>query len=79
MDAPVFGIRRADIKNKFSLPSNLKMANFTDLKSTQVESQGGSGINEYVTRLFDQSLTWKDLEWLIRLGILKMFLKLNNS
>jgi (S)-2-hydroxy-acid oxidase len=27
-------------------------------------SEGGSGINEYVASLFDQSLTWDDLRWL---------------
>ena len=28
IDAPYFGIRRDDIRNKFQLPSHLKMANF---------------------------------------------------
>lgn len=29
VDAPVFGIRRDDVRNKFSLPSDLKLSNFT--------------------------------------------------
>lgn len=29
VDAPAFGIRRADIRNKFTLPSHLRLANFT--------------------------------------------------
>ena len=28
IDAPFFGIRRDDIRNKFQLPAHLKMANF---------------------------------------------------
>ena len=28
IDAPYFGIRRDDIRNKFQLPAHLKMANF---------------------------------------------------
>ena len=39
------------------------------------ESEGGSGINEYVSSLFDQSLTWKDLEWLKSITHLPILVK----
>lgn len=65
VDAPVFGLRRADARNKFSLAPHLTMANFTGVKASGVKSEGGSGINEYVNKMFDKSLTWKDLEWLV--------------
>lgn len=62
VDAPLFGLRRADKRNKFTLPNHLNMANFFDV----VESHGGSGINEYVAKQFDPSVTWKDVKWLMK-------------
>lgn len=61
VDAPLFGLRRADQRNKFTLPSHLNMANFSDV----VISEGGSGINEYVAKQFDPSVTWADVKWLM--------------
>lgn len=37
VDAPLFGLRRADLRNKFSMPSHLTLANFHDI----VSSMGG--------------------------------------
>lgn len=62
VDAPLFGLRRADLRNKFTLPPHLTMANFSDA----VKSEGGSGINEYVAKQFDQSITWDDVKWLMK-------------
>lgn len=62
IDAPVFGLRRADLRNKFTLPSHLTLANFSDA----VISEGGSGINEYVMKQFDMSISWSDVKWLIK-------------
>lgn len=62
IDAPVFGLRRADKRNKFTLPTHLTLANFSD----SVISEGGSGINEYVTKQFDMTVTWNDVVWLIK-------------
>lgn len=62
VDAPLFGLRRADLRNKFTLPAHLNMANFSDV----VVSEGGSGINEYVAKQFDPSITWDDVEWLMK-------------
>lgn len=63
----MFGVRHADVKNKFKLPPHLKMANFQGEKATKInEAESGSGLSEYVNSLFDQSLTWKDIKWLKR-------------
>ncbi|XP_049887557.1 uncharacterized protein LOC126381968 [Pectinophora gossypiella] len=65
VDTPLFGLRRADVRNKFTLPSHLKLANFEGHLSTKIHATGnGSGLNEYVNNLFDKSLTWKDIKWL---------------
>ena len=80
MDAPYFGRRVADIKNKFRLPAHLKMANFEgkgelETKCGQTKTKGGSGINDYVASLFDPTLSWKDVEWLKSFTSLPIILK----
>ncbi|KAH8367156.1 hypothetical protein KR084_005006 [Drosophila pseudotakahashii] len=66
IDAPIFGHRRADVRNNFSLPSHLTLANFQGVKATGVgnATMGASGINQYVSSQFDPTITWKDIAWL---------------
>lgn len=76
VDAPMFGDRRADIRNKFALPSHLRLGNFDGealgkLKSTD----GGSSLSEYVTSLFDASLSWDHVKWLKSVTKLPIVLK----
>ncbi|GBP31251.1 Peroxisomal [Eumeta japonica] len=67
VDTPLFGLRRADIKNQFTLPPHLKFANFDGHLADRINSaESGSGLNEYVNSLFDKSLTWDDIIWLKR-------------
>ena len=108
VDAPYFGRRLADIRNKFKLPPHLKMANFIGLGDAETQSvklknskcqlyffpsngninfcfranrsekgagKSGSGINDYVTSLFDQTLTWQDVQWLKQITNLPIVLK----
>lgn len=42
-----------------------RLANFSDAKM-ELQSDGGSGINEYVHKQFDPSLNWSDVEWLVK-------------
>lgn len=37
VDAPYFGRRLADVRNKFKLPSHLKMANFQGLGDAETQ------------------------------------------
>lgn len=76
VDASVYSSRRADMRNQFRLPSNLSFANFTGVQagSTHFFNES-SGISDYVSKQFDSSLTWKDIEWLIRLTKLPVILK----
>ncbi|XP_045760627.1 hydroxyacid oxidase 1 [Maniola jurtina] len=65
VDTPMIGIRRADVRNKFTLPAHLKLANFDGFLSTKIHNTGeGSGLNNYVESLFDKSLTWDEIKWL---------------
>ncbi|KAK1133053.1 hypothetical protein K0M31_014416 [Melipona bicolor] len=76
VDAPLFGDRRLDIKNKFSLPSHLRLGNFEGELSTKINNaESGSGLNEYVMGLFDASVTWNDIQWLKSITKLPLVLK----
>lgn len=54
------------------------MANFEN-QSSQADGvhgeKGTSGINEYVSNQFDATLTWKDVEWLVKLTYLPVIVK----
>ncbi|XP_049545473.1 uncharacterized protein LOC125957090 [Anopheles darlingi] len=75
VDAPLFGLRRADLRNKFSLPAHLTMANFVGKAATSVRSQGGSGINEYIAEQLDPALSWDDVKWLVSFTKLPVIVK----
>lgn len=77
VDAPLFGLRLADIKNRFQLPSHLRYANFEDgEKSNSAEaSVEMSGLNKYVTNQFDQTLNWDDVRWLVNFTKLPVVIK----
>ncbi|KAL0131256.1 hypothetical protein PUN28_002670 [Cardiocondyla obscurior] len=76
IDAPFFGNRRPDLRNKFALPSHLRFANFQgDLSQRINTSRTGSDLNEYVTSLFDPTLSWDDVEWLKKITTLPIILK----
>lgn len=75
VDVPTFGIRRADIRNHFQLPSHLQFGNFTGNQSQTYRDEKGSGINAYAQSLFDETLTWKDLKWLIEFTKLPVIVK----
>ncbi|CAG4963081.1 unnamed protein product [Parnassius apollo] len=65
VDTPFFGLRRADVRNKFTLPEHLRLANFEGHLATKIHaSGGGSGLSTYVNNLFDKALTWDEIKWL---------------
>ncbi|TRY92475.1 hypothetical protein DNTS_028182 [Danionella cerebrum] len=67
VDTPYLGRRRDDVRNKFKLPSHLRMANFEspDLSFSKEEGYGeDSGLAVYVTQAIDATLKWEDVAWL---------------
>lgn len=74
VDTPFMGQRYADERNRFTLPANLRMANFQKdleesnriqrLQNDDSDDKPTSGLTEYTSELFDQSLTWNDVRWL---------------
>ncbi|KAG2467476.1 HAOX1 oxidase, partial [Polypterus senegalus] len=78
VDTPYLGKRRNDIRNRFKLPSHLRMANFEmpDLAFSSKESYGeDSALAVYVTKLIDPSLRWEDIAWVKSLTRLPVVVK----
>ncbi|CAH1183640.1 unnamed protein product [Phaedon cochleariae] len=76
VDAPLFGLRLADIKNRFILPPHLCLANFEGTKSKGMSKKtDSSGLNVYVNSLFDSTVEWKDIAWLKSITSLPIVLK----
>lgn len=78
VDAPIFGQRWSDIRNRFSLPAHLSLANFGTENALAKGVRGGpntSGLSDYTNSLFDPSLTWKDVEWLMDITHLPVIVK----
>uniref|UniRef100_K3X2I6 FMN hydroxy acid dehydrogenase domain-containing protein n=1 Tax=Globisporangium ultimum (strain ATCC 200006 / CBS 805.95 / DAOM BR144) TaxID=431595 RepID=K3X2I6_GLOUD len=67
VDTPMLGHREPDVRNKFSLPKHLELANFTHVGGEHahgVNSLKDSGLAQYVSNLFDLTLNWEDVKWL---------------
>lgn len=66
VDAPIFGTRYRDIKNTFSLPPHLRLANFQDEKATKLNTsvENASSLSVYIKSLLDPKLCWDDIRWL---------------
>lgn len=77
VDSPVWGRRERDIRNGFSLPEDLGLANFEDLEQEDLPDAdtGVNGLAEYVSQQLDPSLTWDDVEWLKELTDLPLLIK----
>lgn len=75
VDSPVLGRRHRDMKNLFHLPQHLKMGNLSNNLQDIPEQSSGSALADYIASLYDQSLTWKDLEWIVGLTDLPVLVK----
>ncbi len=76
VDTPRFGKRLADVRNQFHLPPGITVANFTAAGMGKLgEVEGESGLVAYANSLFDPTLTWKDVDWLVSNSRLPVLLK----
>jgi 4-hydroxymandelate oxidase len=66
VDAPMFGQRERDIRNRFRLPPGMGMKNLEPVGLEQLSAAGGdeSALQRYISEQLDPSLTWEVLEWL---------------
>jgi len=72
VDTPILGRREIDIKNKFTLPPNLNLANFMDIEN---KATMPAGLINYVSTEIDTTLNWNDISWLRSISKLPIILK----
>lgn len=66
VDAPLMGRRERDVHNRFRLPEGMELANLLpEGLSSLPRRSGESGLAAYVESMFDPSLDWDDLSWLV--------------
>jgi 4-hydroxymandelate oxidase len=76
VDTPFLGRREADVRNGFTLPAGLCLANLAAREGDHLPKRAGeSGLAAYVKELLDPTLTWKDVEWLRSVTRLPIVLK----
>ncbi|MBK9036718.1 MAG: alpha-hydroxy-acid oxidizing protein [Myxococcales bacterium] len=65
VDAPLLGQRVRDVRNRFSLPAGLDLANVDgDVVAARTGEIAESGLAAYFAALLDPSLSWRDVAWL---------------
>ena len=75
VDAQLWGRRERDVRNRFTLPPELVLANLGGAAMRLPESPAGSGLAAYVASLFDPALSWRDLDWLAGISRLPVVVK----
>ena len=79
VDAPVLGRRERDLRNAFSLPPGLRIANAAAIgpAHTQMPPTEGtdSGLARHLHELHDASLTPRDLDWVREAAKLPLLVK----
>ncbi|WP_374687603.1 alpha-hydroxy acid oxidase, partial [Promineifilum sp.] len=76
VDAQIWGRRERDVRNRFQLPPGLSVKNLMPAGQEEFPAtMQDSGLAAYVASLFDQTLSWKDVEWLCGLTRLPVLLK----
>jgi 4-hydroxymandelate oxidase len=76
VDAPEWGRRERDVRNKFHLPPGLAAVNFLPANERgEILGQSGAGLGQAFAWMLDASLTWKDVDWLRSLTKLPVLLK----
>lgn len=75
VDAPLLGCREADVRNNFQLPQGLQVVNLRADGLADLPSGDGSGLAAYFVEMLDDTMSWKDLEWLKSLTKLPLLVK----
>ena len=76
VDAPVFGRREQDIRNRFHLPLGLTMKNLASSGLGELNASGNeSALQRYIADQLDAGLTWEVLDWLRSVTNLPLLVK----
>ena len=74
VDTPGLGTRERDMRNRFTLPEGLAVANLAPLGKGELPEVSGSGLAAYVRENF-RSLSFADLDWLCSVTRLPVIVK----
>lgn len=75
VDTPLTGRRWRDIRNRFQMPPGLSFGNLVGRGKEDLPEDEGSGLSNYLAQQLDPSLSWADLEWLVRESSLPVLVK----
>ena len=76
VDSPLLGRREKDVRNGLHLPEGITAANLAQAGIDALPGRiGDSGLAHYILSLYDQSLNWKDVEWLRSITNLPVLVK----
>lgn len=77
VDTPLLGRRERDIRNVFHLPAGLRTPHLhaSAVTSLAEHDNAASALALYVTRQWDSSISWRDLEWLRSITSLPILVK----
>jgi len=76
VDSPQLGRRERDVRNRFRLPDGLELKNLLPFGHQDLPAElADSGLAAYIHSLYDASLSWKDLDWLMSLSKLPLVIK----
>ncbi|MBE9004405.1 alpha-hydroxy-acid oxidizing protein [Fortiea sp. LEGE XX443] len=76
VDAPILGRRERDLRNEFTLPPGLHLANIATISGLNIPKEPGeSGLFVYFAQQLNPEVTWRDLEWLQSLSPLPLVVK----
>jgi 4-hydroxymandelate oxidase len=76
IDVPAPGRRERDLRNRFSLPPGLTLANFhTDAGGELPPMPEGAALIPYIAAQIDPLLSWDDLPWIRSLSRLPLVIK----
>ena len=80
VDAPLLGRRERDVRNQFKMPDALSIKNLLpgglqEFPDGTASSGLAPGLAPCIAPLFDTTLVWKDIEWLVGITTLPVLVK----
>jgi len=75
VDCVVCGKRESTARIKFTYPDGVTPENFVELFETERKHSKFNDINDFLSSLYDHSLTWKEIDWLKSITKLPILLK----
>jgi 4-hydroxymandelate oxidase len=76
VDAPLVGRRDRDTRNRFGLPPGMTWKNLEQAGLDRMEAKAeGSALVQYISEIWDPTLTWEAIEWLRTASQLPLVLK----